>query len=76
MDTVKLARRVIARADLHIANHGSIYILTPLTRMGRKWVRENLPEDALMWGGGIVVEPRYVGDILQGAEHDGLTVRS
>lgn len=74
MNTPQGAKRAIKKADLHFENHGSIWILQPLTRAGRRWCNENLPEDVMMWGGGIVVEPRYVIDIAQGADHDGLTV--
>lgn len=64
------------KADLRFADHGSLWILCPETRKGRAWMRDNLPSDAMTWGpGGIVIEPRYVSDIAQGAENDGLTVR-
>lgn len=65
------------QTDLRLENHGSVCILYPETDRGRDWIAENLPEDVMTWGpDGIVIEPRYVGDILQGAEHDGLTVRA
>jgi hypothetical protein len=35
---------------------------------------EHLPADAMHWGGGVVVEPRYVGAIVAGLTEDGLSV--
>lgn len=49
-------------------------MLTPVSEAGLRWVRENLPADVLRWAGGIVVEPRYVGDILDGIAADALEV--
>jgi hypothetical protein len=58
--------------DFTIANHGSIFILTPLTDDGDEWVSQHIPEDAARWGGGIVVEARYIDDIVEGIRDDGL----
>ena len=62
-------------ADLSVSNHGSICILYALTEAGTSWCDEYLPDDVMMWGStGYVVEPRYVEDIVCGAEMDGLEV--
>jgi hypothetical protein len=64
-------------SDFRIDNHGSILILTADTASARAWANENLPDDRQRWGqGGTVVEPRYIADIVQGIEADGLTVSS
>lgn len=55
------------------ANHGSITILTPLDDAAEQWVEENIGEH-MSWGGGVVIEPRYVGAILEGIVADGLEV--
>lgn len=60
--------------DVRVDNHGSIMLLNPLTQAGEAWMDEHLPADALTFGGGIVVEPRYVGDIVNGMREDGLEV--
>ncbi len=61
--------------DLTVANHGSICILTPVSDAGREWVAEHIPGDAMTWGPeGIVVEPRYIDDIVNGARDSGLEV--
>ena len=62
------------KPDFSFANHGSICIFTPLTPAAKTWVADHIPEDAQRWGRGIVIEPRYAGDILAGIMGDGLTV--
>jgi hypothetical protein len=67
------------RPDFSFQNHGSICILTPITPAARDWFSEHLPVDnseTQFWAGGIVIEPRYVGDIISGIQSDGLSVTS
>jgi hypothetical protein len=52
--------------DLTVQNEGSIFILRALTDNGKQWVAEHVPEDAQTWG--VVVEHRYIADIV----HDGI----
>lgn len=59
--------------DFTFVNHGSITVLTPLTEAGSEWLDEHTPS-AQTWCGGIVIEPRYTGAILEGLADDGLTV--
>lgn len=61
-------------ADLSISNHGSIFLLSGVSPAGEAWIAENIPEDAMTFGGAIVVEHRYIGDIAAGAQNDGLEV--
>ncbi len=61
-------------ADIFVNNHGSILIFVPATEAGMEWMDENLPADAMRWSGGVVVEPRYAGPIIEGAINDGLEV--
>ena len=61
--------------DLHVENHGSIFLLTPITTKGADWINEHIPQDAMTWAHhSIVVEHRYIADIVNGAIADGLTV--
>lgn len=62
------------RHDFNFSDHGSVTLLIPVSRAAHDWVDVNLPIDSLHWAGGIVIEPRYVLDILNGIENDGLTV--
>lgn len=60
--------------DLEFRREGNLFIVVPYTEDGRTWLDEHIAEDALQWGGGVVVEWRYVEDILVGAQDDGLRV--
>jgi hypothetical protein len=61
--------------DATVANHGTIYVLTPITRAAQIWVDSHIDKDAMRWGPkGIVVEHRYIDDILVGMNEEGLTV--
>lgn len=61
-------------ADFFFCNHGSITILTPRNGAARQWIEDHIPADATTWCDGIVIEPRYAQDILDGIEADGLQV--
>jgi hypothetical protein len=61
--------------DFSVTNHGSILILHALTDAAREWVDEHIGDDAMTWGrNGTVVEPRYIGDIVEGIRAAGLEV--
>jgi len=62
-------------ADLKIENHGSIFILHGVSELGQEWLTDNIGEYAHTWGGGVVVEHRFIADIAQGAMEDGLEVQ-
>jgi len=62
-------------SDFKVSGGGSLYILTPCTDAARDWVSEHIGDDAQTWGGGIAVEHRYIGDIVDGIQNDGLTVQ-
>jgi hypothetical protein len=65
------------QADFLFQNHGSVCLLQPLTPAGESWFNEHLPIDspeAQFFGDSMVIEPRYVPDILAGIVNDGLRV--
>jgi hypothetical protein len=61
--------------DFIVSDEGSVFIFTPLTPAAREWVAEFLPEGAMRWAGPVVVEHRYISDIISGARRDGLVVK-
>jgi hypothetical protein len=64
--------------DFSVENHGSIFLLRPLTDSAKSWVEEHIGEDngfQPYWP-TVVVEPRYVADIVEGMQNDGLAVQS
>lgn len=70
--------RVVERpVDIRVENHGSIVLLQPLTVAGEQWLLDtfNGQEEVQWWARALVVEPRYVEDIVNGARSAGLEVR-
>ncbi len=63
-----------ARVDIRVENHGSIVLLQPLNPAAREWLDQHVAWEQ-KFGNAIVVEPRYVAGIVQGAINDGLEVR-
>jgi hypothetical protein len=64
--------------DFVVENHGSIFLLKPLTPSATSWIEEHIGQ-----GNGyqpyfptVVVEPRYIADIVEGIQNDGLAVQS
>ena len=53
---------------------GTIVLLQPLTRAANEWIAANLPADRLHYAGAVVIEPRYLADIVGGIRADGLEV--
>lgn len=71
-----MTRKIDAPGDITVVDHGSIVIFLPTSDAGREWVAENIASDAMRWAGGVVVEHRYIADIVDGAINDGLEVRA
>ena len=62
--------------DFGVSNHGSIFLLHPLTFAGRAWVEEHVDPGHQEWAGAVVVEHRYTRDLVSGIVADGYTVAS
>lgn len=50
------------------------FLLHPFTEAARNWVAEHIPDDAQLFGEAVVIEHRYIGDIVRGIVADGLEV--
>lgn len=64
--------------DFELDNHGCLFLLRPLTTLAREWTNEHLPlehPETQFFAGASVVEPRYIGPIVEGIVADGLVVR-
>jgi hypothetical protein len=61
-------------SDFEIENHQSIFLLRPLTPAAESWIEEFLPQDRMSFGSAVVVEHRYIADIVEGIRNDGFTV--
>lgn len=83
MDHKAVRAMVLAKTapDISVENHGSIFLLRPLNVAATNWLdtvtNHDIDDaDAAQWfGGALVVEPRYVADIVNGAREAGLEVR-
>lgn len=60
--------------DFTLAHHGSVALLTPNTPEANKWLGEHIPDHALWWSRGVVIEPRYVEAVMDGIVEDGMTL--
>jgi len=63
-------------ADVQIVNHHSIVLFHLNTPEASQWVEENVSSEAQFFGTALVVEPRYVADLIAGMRRDGLEVAS
>ena len=60
--------------DFEDENHQSIFLLLPLTPAAESWIQEYLPQDCTYFGSAVVIECRYIADIVHGIQNDGLAV--
>ena len=63
-------------ADFRVENHGSIFLLVPQTASATEWVETKIGRDngyQPYWP-TVVVEHRYIADIVAGIKNDGLAV--
>jgi hypothetical protein len=58
--------------DIHIQNEGTVVLFRPLTQAANDWIEENIRGDAQWFGGALVVEHRYAGDVVVGIVGAGL----
>ena len=61
-------------SDFMIQDEGSIVIVTPMNDQAQEFLDAHvITEETQMWGSGVVVEPRYMRDLLLGMGERGLT---
>lgn len=61
-------------ADFTVRNEGTIFLLTPHSAEAEEWIEEHLPKDRQTWGSSVVVEHRFIADIVKGIRAEGLVV--
>ena len=70
-------RTAIRQGDFRVEFHGAIILLVPLTRSGCAWANKNIGADngyQPYWP-TVIVEPRYLDQILGGIKKCGLVAR-
>ena len=60
--------------DVRVMNHGSLFLVHPITKAAEAWLLLNVQSDAQRFGEAVVVEPRYVSDLVVGMAEAGLRV--
>jgi len=66
---------MLKHTDIAVAHHGSLVLLQPLNDNAAEWLRGHVSQEARWYVTALVVEPRYVGQIIRGAMVDGLLVQ-
>jgi hypothetical protein len=64
--------------DFKLENHGSLFLIRPLSAAAKEWMQQNLPIDppeTQFWRDAVVIEPRYIDAIVDGIIGDGLVLR-
>ena len=63
-------------ADINVQNEGNIFLLHPQSEAGQQWIDENIGtgEGTTYFGNALVVEHRYVANVVEGMQADGLLV--
>jgi hypothetical protein len=64
-------------ADFFLENHGSVLLLRPQTVSARIWVDDHIGREngyQPYWP-SVVIEHRYIADIIAGIQGDGLAVQ-
>lgn len=59
--------------DFHIEDHGTVVLLRPVTEEAEAWIVEHISHETARFGNAVVVEHRYIVDIVRGIIKDGLT---
>lgn len=59
--------------DFTISFQGTISILYPKSTAAVEWIDEHVPTYTA-WCGGVVIDHRYVGDIVNGIHDAGLVI--
>jgi hypothetical protein len=63
--------------DFRVEHHGSICLVVPLSRRGCAWINKNIGADNgyQPYYPTVIIEPRYLDDILGGIRKFGLVAR-
>ena len=62
------------RTDARVENHGTIFLVRPLTESALGWLTEHT--DGTWFGNALAVEHRYVSDLVVGLRDAGFNVEA
>jgi hypothetical protein len=60
--------------DFTVRNEGSIFLLTPHTDAASEWLRSHVTGGAQWFGSSLVVEHRYLADLVRGIQSEGFSI--
>jgi len=63
------------QVDVYVENHGSIFLVRPVSNSACDWLTENVSEESQYFGNALVVEHRYIEALIHGLQEAGLIVR-
>jgi hypothetical protein len=67
--------RVGDRVDFRIENLGSIFLVIPITDAALTWIEEHVTREGFQpYWPTVVVEHRYIDDLVEGIRLDGMAV--
>ena len=61
--------------DFWVLVQGTIALVKPLTRGANEWIREHVPHQSQWFGPALLLEQRYIAELLNRMVEDGLQVR-
>jgi hypothetical protein len=61
-------------SDFTVQDEGTIFLLIPNTDAAQGWIEEHIPDTAQYFGAAVVVEHRYIADIVHGIQQSRLKV--
>ncbi len=62
------------RPDVRVEDYFSLFLVRPLSGRAQAWLELHVQAGALWFGGALVVEPRFVQDIMEGIKKGGLNL--
>lgn len=62
-------------ADYIVENHGTIFLVVPQTNKAQANLRDHAQEGAQHFGRALVVEHRYIADLVAQLQQEGWTVQ-
>jgi hypothetical protein len=61
--------------DFLVLVHGTIGLVRPLTRGASEWINKHVPSQSQWFGPALLLEHRYIAELLDRMVEDGLRVR-
>ena len=61
--------------DFTVNDQGSVILLSPQSKLAHAWLNRNIQAEPWQWlNGGLAIDHRMAGDILQAIEDEGLSI--